>query len=236
MSAVRSFWRSLGKVVDRTVLRDAAALAAAVLVVGTSFGALAVTAGISPWMAVGMSLLVFAGGAQFLALGVVAAGGPVAAGIAGGLMLNARHLPFGLAVADAIGRSWPARLLGAHFLVDESVAFATAQRDPRRTRTAYWTVGPMLFLAWNAGTAVGVLAGQAVGEPANFGIDAAFPAALLALVLPSLGAPDARRVTAAGATLALLATPLLPAGLPVLLALGGLLLAGRRRTRPGQRC
>jgi len=213
--------------VDRGLVRDAAALGAAVLMVGISFGALAVAAGVSPWLTVGMSLLVFAGGAQFLAIGVLASGGAAAAAVAGGLLLNARHLPFGLAVSGAIGRSWPARLVGSHLLVDETVAFATAQRDPRRARLAFWTAGLTLFAAWNVGTAIGVLAGQAVGDPAAFGVDAAFPAGLLALLMPSLGDRDARRVAAVGVALALLATPLLPAGLPVLVALAGLVAAGR---------
>jgi len=208
------------------MLRDAAALAVAVLMVGISFGALAVAAGIGAWQAVGMSLLVFAGGSQFLAVGVMASGGAAAAAVAGGLLLNARHLPFGLAVSDAIGRRWPARLAGAHILVDETVAFATAQPDPRRARLAFWTTGVLLFVAFNTGTVVGVLAGQAVGDPARYGVDAAFPAALLALLLPSLGSADARLVAVAGALLALLATPLLPPGLPVLVALAAVLVAG----------
>lgn len=202
--------------------------------VGISFGALAVAAGVGSWLAIGMSLLVFAGGAQFLAVAVMASGGAAGAAVAGGLLLNARHLPFGLAVSEAVGRSWPARLVGAHLLVDETVAFATAQPDPRRARLAYWTAGLILFAAWNAGTVVGVLAGQAVGDPEAFGVDAAFPAGLLALLLPSLDGNDARRVAVAGAVLALLATPLLPAGLPVLVALAALLVAGsssRRDTR-----
>lgn len=220
---MRSIWRT----VDRDILRDAGALAAAAVLVGASFGALAVGAGIGPWLAVGMSLLVFAGGSQFLAVGVVAGGGAAAAAVLGGLLLNARHLPFGMAVADSIGRGWPARLLGSHLLVDESVAFATAQRDPRRARAAFWTTGVVLFVSWNTGTVLGVLAGQAVGDPTVFGIDAAFPAALFALVLPTLRTMDARRVALAGAAVAVLATPLLPAGLPVLFALAGLLVAGR---------
>jgi predicted branched-subunit amino acid permease len=219
-------WRAS---VDRALVRDAAALALAVLVIGTSFGALAVAAGIAPWMTIGMSLLIFAGGAQLLVIGVVAAGGAAAAAVVGGLLLNARHLPFGLAVAEVVGRSWPMRLIGAHLLVDETVAFATAQSDPRRARRAYWTAGVFLFCAWNVGTIVGVLAGQAVGDPAALGLDAAFPAGLLALLLPSLREHAAQRVAAGGALLALLATPLLPPGLPVLCALAGLVAAGRRQ-------
>jgi 4-azaleucine resistance transporter AzlC len=220
-------FRSLQRVFDRTLLRDAAALALAVFAIGTSFGALAVAAGIAPWMAIGMSVLVFAGGAQFLVVGVEAAGGSIAAAVVGGLLLNARHLPFGLAVADVIAGSWPKRLLGAHLLVDETVAFATGQPDATRARRAYWTAGSLLFLGWNVGTVVGVLAGQAVGDPKALGIDAAFPAALLALLLPSLRESAARRVAVAGACVALLAVPVLPPGLPVICALAGLVAAGR---------
>lgn len=233
---MRAIWRT----VERDLLRDAVALGAAASMVGISFGALAVAAGVRPWMAVGMSLLVFAGGAQFLAIGVAASGGAVAAAVAGGLLLNARHLPFGLAVSDAVGRSWPARLLGSHLLVDETVAFASAQRDPRRARHAFWTAGLVLFVAWNLGTVLGVLGGQAVGDPEALGVDAAFPAGLLALLLPNLGGWDARRVALAGALVALATVPLLPSGLPVMLALAGLLLAGpappsKRGPEPGSR-
>lgn len=228
---MRSTWRTAFSV-DRDLLRDAAALSAAVVMIGVSFGAIAVAAGVAPSLTIGMSLLVFAGGSQFLAVGVLSAGGAVAAAVAAGLLLNVRHLPFGLAVADAIGRGWPARLVGSHLLIDESAAFAVAQREPRRAAVAYWATGLVLFVAWNVGTVVGVLAGQAVGDPAVFGVDAAFPAALLALLLPSLRAAPGLRVAAAGAVLALLTTPLLPAGLPVLAALAALALAGRDRKAP----
>lgn len=219
---MRSFWRT----VPREDVRDSLALGAAILVVGASFGALAATAGLPLVVIVAMSMLVFAGGAQFLAVAVVAAGGAPIAAVLGGLLLNARHLPFGLAMADVVGSSWPARLLGAHLMIDESVAFARARPDRARARRAYWLLGAMLFVSWNIGTVLGALAGTAVPDPGRFGVDAAFPAALLALLLPTLRGADAARVALLGATLALLVTPLLPAGVPVLVALLGLLAAG----------
>jgi predicted branched-subunit amino acid permease len=219
---VRSPFRAL----DRGDLRDALALAAAIVVVGASFGALAAAAGVSPPLIVATSLLVFAGGAQFLVVAVVASGGGAVAAVAAALLLNARHLPFGLAVGETIGRSWPARLVGAHLLVDETVAFARARPAGRRARAAYWVCGTLLFTAWNVGTVVGMLAGSAVPDPDAFGVDAAFPAGLLALLLPGLRHWDARRVGLAAAVVALLATPVLPPGLPVLAGLLGLLAAG----------
>jgi branched chain amino acid efflux pump len=145
-----------------------------------------------------------------------------------------RHLPFGLAVGDTVARSWPGRVVGAHLLIDESVAFARARPSGPRAHAAYWLCGTLLFTAWNVGTVAGMLAGAAVPDPASFGVDAAFPAGLLALLLPSLRHRDARRVGLAAAMLALLAATVLPPGLPVLVGLLGLLVAGRPPARPAE--
>jgi 4-azaleucine resistance transporter AzlC len=216
---MRSMWRTL----TPTLRRDLLALAGAITVVGASFGAIAVASGLPWWMPSMLSVLVFAGGAQFMVVGVVAAGGGLLAAVLGALVLNARHLSFGLAIGSIMGSSWPARLVGSHLMIDESVAFTMAQQDPKRARAVFWVCGMVLFLAWNTGTLVGALAGQVIGDPGTLGLDAAFPAALLALVLPSLrGVPRTRNAALLGAAIALAATPFLPAGVPVLLALGGL--------------
>jgi branched chain amino acid efflux pump len=217
---------------DRTTgdVRDALALAVAVGVVGVSFGALATAAGVPLPLTVAMSLLVLAGGAQFLAVAVIAAGGSPVAAVAGGLLLNLRHLPFGLAVANVVGDRWPARVLGAHLLIDEVVAFSRARGSGARARRAYWTSGILLAAFWNAGTVLGVVAGSAIPDPGVFGVDAAFPAALLALLLPSLRRSDTRRVGLAAAAIAVATSPFLAPGLPVLAGLLGLGAAGRRRT------
>src|ERR1700754_493922 len=90
---------------DRRLLRDAAAIAAAMIAVGASFGAITIAYGLPTWLPFLMSTIVFAGGAQFLAVGLIAPGTPVAA-VAAGLLLNARHLPFGMAVSRTIGPRW----------------------------------------------------------------------------------------------------------------------------------
>jgi 4-azaleucine resistance transporter AzlC len=219
---VSSLWRTL----DRGLVRDIAAIASAVGFVGLSFGAIATASGVPVWAVVAFSVIVFAGGSQFMAVGMLAAGSPVAA-ILGGLLLNARHLPFGLAVADVLAGGWGRRLAGTHLMVDESVAFALAQSEPSRRRGAYWLTGMLLFTLWQIGTVAGIVLGSSVGDPDRFGLDAAFPAALVALILPRLADPAARRVAAVGATVAVAATFVAPAGLPVLLSLVGLLAAGR---------
>lgn len=219
--------RTVQRTTDRALVRDVGAISLAALAIGVSFGAIAVAAGLPAWAALAMSVFVFAGGAQFMAVGLVAAGNPFAAVFAG-LLLNARHLPFGLAIADAIGPGWRRKLVGSHLLVDESVAFTMAQPDAAGRRRAYWLTGGALFVTWNTGTVLGVLLGGSVGDPEALGLDAAFPAGLIALLLPSLRDRETRHVALAGAAVAVLTTPLLPAGLPVLLALTGLLVLARR--------
>jgi 4-azaleucine resistance transporter AzlC len=216
---MRSTWRTP----DPALLRDVLAISASVAVSGASFGAIAVSSGSPWWIPLLMSLVVFAGGAQFMAVGIVAAGGSPVAAVLAGLLLNLRLLPFGLAVGDLIGRGPVGRLVGSHLLTDETVAFALAQREPARARTAFWLCGACLFTAWNLGVLGGVLVGQSIGDPAVFGLDAAFPAALLALVLPALRDRPTLRAALVGAVVALAATPFAPPGVPVLLGLVGML-------------
>jgi 4-azaleucine resistance transporter AzlC len=222
---MRSIWRTR----DRALVRDVLAIAAAVAVIGASFGAIAVSSGLQWWVPVTMSLLVFAGGAQFLAVGVIAAGGGPIAAVLGALLLNSRLMPYGLAVAGMLGQNRLARLVGSHLVTDETVAFAIAQPDRERSRAAFWLCGIGLFVFWNLGTIGGVLAGQAIGDPEAFGLDAAFPAALLALVLPSLRGAAVLRPVLLGAAIALAASPFLPPGMPLLLALAGLVLVPRKK-------
>jgi len=220
---MRSFWRTL----DRGGLRDIALVCLADAIVGASFGAITVSGGLRPWVPITMSVLVFAGGAQFAAAGVVLAGGSPAAAVLAGLVLNARLLPYGFTVADAAGDRWWTRLLGAQLITDESVAFTMRQHEPRRRHVTFWACGLALFGCWNVAVALGVLAGAVLRNTGSLGLDAAFPTVLLALVLPSLADRGTRNAALAGAVIAVAATPFLPAGLPVLLALAGLVLARR---------
>ena len=218
-----SFWRTL----DQGALRDIALVCLADAIVGASFGAITVSGGLHPWVPITMSVLIFAGGAQFAAAGVVLAGGSPAAAVLTGLVLNARLLPYGFAVADVVEGNWQARLLGAHLIVDESVAFTLRQHGRQARRATFWTCGLALFLCWNAAVVLGAVAGETMRNTGAFGLDAAFPTVLLALVLPSLAARGTRNAALLGAVIAVAATPFLPGGLPVLLALAGLVLAGR---------
>jgi len=199
-------------------------------VVGVSFGAISVAGGLPVWVPVVMSLVVYAGSAQFSAVGILLAGGGPVAAAATGLLLNTRTAAFSLAVADVLGeQSRLARFVGAHLVTDETTAFALAQRDPARRRAAFWISGLGLYAAWNLCVLGGALAGSALGDTDRFGLDAAFPAVLVALVLPAVR-EDAgvRRAALTGGAVALAVASFVPVGVPVLLALAGLPALGRR--------
>ena len=219
MIAMRSAWRTVRDRVGATTLRDIAMVCVADALVGGSFGAISSSGGLPVWVPIVMSVLVFAGGAQFAAVGVVSSGGSPLAAVVAALVLNVRMVPFGFAVADVLGPRHRARLVGAHLLTDESVAFALRTGDLRTRRAAFWTCGLALFVCWNLAAAAGAVAGGFVADTDALGLDAAFPAVLLALVVPALRGRATRLAAALGAVLAIGSTPVLPAGLPVVCSL-----------------
>jgi 4-azaleucine resistance transporter AzlC len=226
---MRSIWRTL----ERDLARDIALVCVADTIVGVSFGAITVSLGLPLWLPMLLSVVVFAGAAQFMFVGIVAAGGNPIAAVVAGLLVNARHLPFGFAIGDVLGTGWMRRIVGSHLMIDESVAFALAQREPQRRRAAYWACGITLFACWNLGVVAGAFGGTVVTNTDALGLDAAFPAVLLALILPAMRNPATRRAALAGVAIALVTAAFLPTGLPVLLALVGVL-AGLRGIRTVQ--
>jgi predicted branched-subunit amino acid permease len=204
----------------RAVLGDALAVGAAVGVFGLAFGAAATTAGLSWVQASALSLLTFTGASQFALVGVVGAGGGVAAAVAVAVFLGLRNGLYGLRLARLLPSGRLRRALAAHLVIDESMAMAAARDDdPALARLAFWATGLSVFAFWNLATVAGALGALALGDPRVAGFDAVFPAAFLALLAPLLRAPSGR-VTAAVAvaiTLALVAAGA-PAGLPILAA------------------
>lgn len=210
--------------------RQALAIGAAVGVFGLSFGVLCADTGLGLPMAAALSTLVFAGSAQLAAVGVVAEGGTAVAAVAAGLLLSARSLAFGVALAPVLRGPMRRRLVDAHLMIDESAALAAAQHDPTAALRAYRLAGLAVLVLWNAGTVAGWLLTGAIDVTAT-GLDAAIPAVFVALLAPRMHDDAARAAALAGAALALALTTLLPAGLPILLASAGVVagLAVQRR-------
>jgi 4-azaleucine resistance transporter AzlC len=203
--------------------RAVAPIALAVIAFGASFGILARDAGMGVAPPIVMSLTTFAGSAQFAVASVLDDGGAVAAAIVAAVLLNLRYLAVGVSVAPSLRGSAGRRLAEAQLAVDES--WAIAQRDGRVDRDRLVGAGLVLVCAWCGGTVVGAIGGSALGDPADYGLDAMFPALFLALLVGQLDGPRTRAAALAGALIAFALTPLLPPGLPLIAAAGGAVLA-----------
>lgn len=189
---------------------------------GISYGSLATAYGFPLWVPLFSSLFVLAGASEFMFIAIVAGGGnPLAAAVAG-LLVNARHFPFGIAVRDLVGSRLSA-VLGCHIMNDESVVFGLSQTTHAQRKAAFWLCGLGVALVWPLGTVLGSVVGRLLPDTQMIGLDAVFPAILLALVIPALKSPTTLLRASSGAAISLLAVPFTPTGLPVLLSMIGLL-------------
>ena len=208
-----------GDALAAQVRRDIWVLGAAVGVFGVSFGVLATTAGLTAAQACAMSVLVFTGASQFAAVGVISSGGSLASAFGSALLLAARNAAYGVALAPTLARrSLVRRLLAAQIVIDETTAISSAQPGRRAREHAFWATGVAVFVCWNIGTVVGAVAGDAIGDPEAFGLDAAFPAGFVALTVPHLGRRQGKVAAVCGAVIALVLIPLTPAGVPIVAA------------------
>lgn len=196
-----------------------------------SFGVVAREAGFSLVAAVVMSVVVFAGSAQFAAVAVLGAGGGPAAALAAATLMNSRFLPMGVALAPSLpGRAWWRGLQG-QAVVDSSWAVA-ANGDGTFDRWRLFGTTLPQYVAWQLGTLVGAYGGDVIGDLERFGLDAVYPAFFLAILVPELRDRDRLGVAVAGGLVALALVPLAPPGVPVLAA--GLAALWGLRRRSGQ--
>jgi 4-azaleucine resistance transporter AzlC len=202
-----------------SVVRDALAISLAVGAFGVSFGVLARAAGLSIAQTQAMSLIVFTGASQFAAVAVVASGGSLVAAVGSGLLLGVRNTVYGIPMAPVVGGSILRRALSAQWIVDETTAMALAQETGAARRSAFWITAVAEFTLWNVGTLAGALAGERIGDPERWGLDAAFPAAFVALVAARSHSRTTWTVALIGGMLAVVSVPFVPAGAPVLVSL-----------------
>ena len=208
------------------IIRDSLAVGVATGAYGFGFGAVAVSSGLTVLQACALSLLMFTGASQFALAGVVAAGGAPVSGAATALLLGTRNTLYGLRMAPLLKWGGWRRAAAAHLLIDESTAMSVGRGGTAAARLGFLTTGLSVFVLWNLATAIGAVAGDAIGDPRTFGLDAAVGAAFLALLWPRL--KDRRNVVVAvlAAAVALSMVPLAPPGVPVLAAGGVALLVG----------
>ena len=205
---------------NRPTVRDALSVSLTVGAYGVAFGAASVAAGFSVLQSCLFSLLTFTGASQFAAVGVVASGGTALSAVAAATALGTRNALYGIQMAPLLRVRGARRVASAHLTIDEStgVALSQAPRGTDAMRLGFWLTGAGVFLFWNIFTLLGALGAKALGNPAAWGLDAAVPAAFLGLLWPRLETTFLRMVAAVSMVFALLVTPWLPAGLPIIMS------------------
>jgi predicted branched-subunit amino acid permease len=202
---------------------------------GISFGALSVAAGLDIWQTMALSLLMFSGGSQFAFIGVVATGAGVVPAIISAWLLGVRNGFYAIRMNPILSVSALIRPLAAQLTIDESNAVSLSQEpDQKKERLGFWLTGIAVFVFWNLFTFIGAVLGSQIGDPSDFGLDAAAAAAFLGLIWPRLSQSKLLLLAVASAFLATSLSIVLPAGVPVLLtaflALGFWFYGMRRRS------
>ncbi|MEU3983183.1 AzlC family ABC transporter permease [Streptomyces sp. NPDC026672] len=203
---------------DAAVVRDALGVGVAVGLSGFAFGVTSAGSGLSLLQSCALSLLVFTGASQFALVGALAAGGNPLTAAAGAFFLGVRNAFYGLRLSQVLALPRVVRPFAAQWVIDETTAVSLAQPDRRGSRLGFAVTGLSLYVLWNLTTFLGALGAKAIGDTDAWGLDAAGPAVFLALLAPMLKTTVERAVAGLAVLLGLGLLPVLPAGVPVLVA------------------
>lgn len=203
---------------DRAVVRDALGVGVAVGLSGFAFGVTSAGSGLTLWQTCALSLLVFTGASQFALVGALAGGGSPFTAAAGAFFLGVRNAFYGLRLSQVLALPRAVRPFAAQWVIDETAAVALAQPTRRTARIGFWVTGLSLYVLWNLTTLLGALGAEAIGDTDAWGLDAAGPAVFLALLAPMLKSGTERAAAGLAVVLGIGLLPVLPAGVPVLLA------------------
>ena len=206
------------KLLSSPAVRVGLSISVATGLYGVSFGALSVTSGLDFWQTMALSLLLFSGGSQFAFIGVVGGGGSGIAAMSAATLLGMRNGIYGMQLNVLLHPKGWRKLVAAQLTIDESTATSTGQTDPAEQHRGFWTAGIGVFVLWNIFTAVGALAGGALGDPKQWGLDGAAVAAFLGLLWPRLKGREPVAIAVVCARATVLAVPFVPAGVPILIA------------------
>jgi predicted branched-subunit amino acid permease len=211
---------------------DLVALGVAYFSVGVTVSVAVLGIGTPPWLTMVVAFTAYSATSELAFVAVAAAGGSLAAALVSGWLVASR---FGL-LATSLGLRLKAgraeRAAAALIAVDPSVALAVAQPTPERVRAVYWRVSAWLLAGWMLGSLVGVVLGNVIGDPRTWGLDAVFPASLLAIVAGFLRRRDGALTAGLGAVVCLGLIPVAPPGVPILAAVAAALAGLAVSSRP----
>jgi predicted branched-subunit amino acid permease len=204
--------------VNRATASQSLSVSFTVGLYGTAFGAASIAAGFSVLQTCLLSLLAFSGASQFAVVGVMGAGGTAIAGIATASLLGVRNMLYALRMAPLLRVSGFKKVTAAQVTIDESTGVALSQEKlgTEAMKQGFWLTGFGVYIFWNIFTLLGALGAKAMGDPSAWGLDAAVPAAFLGLVWPRLTNKLERALAVGALVLAVLLSPVLSAGLPII--------------------
>lgn len=186
---------------------------------GVSFGALSVAAGLDIWQTMALSLLMFSGGSQFAFIGVIATGAGVIPAVLSAWLLGVRNGFYAIRLNPVLSVGSLLKPIAAQLTIDESNAVSLLGEPNReKERMGFWLTGVAVFVFWNLFTFIGAFLGSQLGNPTDWGLDAAAAAAFLGLIWPRLNQSKLLFLAVAAAFVATSLSVVLPAGVPVLLS------------------
>ncbi|MEI6868295.1 MAG: AzlC family ABC transporter permease [Actinomycetes bacterium] len=183
---------------------------------GSAFGAAAIASHYTVAQACALSLLTFSGASQFAVVGVLGAGGSAFSAISTASLLGIRNGLYGVRMAQILQIKGIKRIFGAQLTIDESTGVALSQDNAVDMKTGFWYTGLGVYIFWNLFTLLGALGANALGNPADWGLDTAIPAIFLGLVWNRLKDKKSWAIAISALVLALALTPFAPAGVPIM--------------------
>lgn len=202
---------------DRTAVKDGAVICLTLIAVGVSYGSLSHQAGLHLWQTAVLALLAYGGAAEIVFVGTIGAGGSPVAAVLGGVLVNTRNLAYGMNVGTIAPRGWQA-VAGAHLVNDETMAFSRTCESAEQRWRRFSVLGIALLASWMSGAVTGQLVAGLTDTDA-FGVDAAFPVILIAMVLPDLRRRPTLLAALAAVVVSISVTPVVPSGLAAVCAL-----------------
>jgi len=204
--------------VNRATVTQSLSVSFTVGLYGVAFGAASIAAGFSMLQTCLLSLLTFSGASQFAVVGVIGAGGSALSAITTASLLGIRNMLYAMRMAPILKVRGFTKIIAAEVTIDESTGVAIGQENlgADAMKHGFWLTGIGVYIFWNFFTVLGALGAQAMGNPSSWGLDAAVPAAFLGLVWPRLIGNFERALAASSLILAVVLSPILGAGLPII--------------------
>lgn len=202
------------------------------VILGATMQVALADAGTSPLRAWVASAAIFSATSQFAYLAVRSAGGTDWAAIVAGVVVASRFGILAASLAPRLPAGRWRRAAAAVCTLDPGVAIAVQQPTAEEAERQYWLASACLVGGWFVGITIGSVLGDLVGDTSRYGIDAVFPAVLLAMIGNALRTRDGFTAAVAGGLIGIVLVPVAPAGVPIILSVAGVGIAltlARRR-------